>query len=201
MARLIYNKYMKKLIIGAVILALAAFALSKIMTGDEAGPAQAVTIEGVTITPLEVVEDSRCPEGVQCIWAGTVKLLANISKPSGNWSQTLELGKPASIGAEEVTLVSASPNPKQGESIPFEKYHFEFDVKVSPDFAENPGIGGCFVGGCSSQLCSEERDAVSTCEWREAYACYKTAKCERQSNGQCGWTPTSELNACLMNAR
>lgn len=190
---------MKKTIIAVVVLALAAFVVVKIMTKDAAGPSQAVTIDGVTITPLEVLEDSRCAEGVQCAWAGRLLLRANISKSSGNFTETLELGKPVSTGAEEVTLVSATPNPKQGENIPFEKYGFEFDVKVPPDQA-NPGIGGCFVGGCSGQLCTEEQGAVSTCEWREAYACYQNAKCERQTNGQCGWTSTPELNMCLSNA-
>jgi hypothetical protein len=56
----------------------------------------------------------------------------------------------------------------------------------------------CFVGGCSSQLCTDNEDgAVSTCEWQPQYICYKTAKCERQSNGQCGWTNTPSLQRCL----
>lgn len=59
--------------------------------------------------------------------------------------------------------------------------------------------GACYVGGCSGQICSESSDIVSTCEWRETYACYREAVCERQSNGQCGWTETEELNACLIN--
>ena len=57
----------------------------------------------------------------------------------------------------------------------------------------------CFVGGCSGQLCSEDEGAISTCEWREEYACYQSATCERQANGSCGWTATAELNACLGN--
>ena len=200
---------MKNTIISVVILALAAFVVAQVVTKDTVGPSQAVTIEGVTITPLEILEDSRCAEGVQCVWAGTVKLLANISKPSGNWTQTLELGKPVSTGTEEVTLVSASPNPKQGENIPFEKYGFEFEVKVLPSSGENPdgdenpdivNTDGCFVGGCSGQLCTEERGAVSTCEWREEYACYQGAQCVRLSNGKCDWVPTPELNRCLMEA-
>jgi len=67
---------------------------------------------------------------------------------------------------------------------------------------EDPPVGGtgggdCFVGGCSSQLCTDQPDAASTCEWREEYACYQKASCERQSDGQCGWTKTAELEACL----
>ena len=56
---------------------------------------------------------------------------------------------------------------------------------------------GCFIGGCSSQLCSDQGGVGSTCEWLEEYACYRTATCERQPDGACGWTPTPELTACL----
>ncbi len=61
----------------------------------------------------------------------------------------------------------------------------------------------CVVGGCSSQLCIEEGvgNGVSTCEWTQAYACYKTAKCEQQQSGECGWTQTSELTQCLAAAK
>jgi hypothetical protein len=57
--------------------------------------------------------------------------------------------------------------------------------------------GGCFVGGCSSEVCSDEPNTVSSCIYREEFACYKTAKCERQASGQCGWTKTPKLLSCL----
>ena len=59
--------------------------------------------------------------------------------------------------------------------------------------------GPCHVGGCSNQLCSDEPGLSSTCEWREEYACYRDAACERQTDGSCGWTQTSDLQACLDN--
>jgi len=63
------------------------------------------------------------------------------------------------------------------------------------------GADGCIVGGCSSQICSDDRGALaSTCEWRAEYACYRTAKCARQADGECGWTPSDELAACLAAA-
>jgi hypothetical protein len=55
----------------------------------------------------------------------------------------------------------------------------------------------CYVGGCSGQLCSDREGAISTCEWRDEYACYQGATCERQDDGTCGWTQTDELAACL----
>lgn len=57
----------------------------------------------------------------------------------------------------------------------------------------------CFVGGCSGQICSDQEGAISTCEFRPEYACYQTATCEAQGDGECGWTETAELSACLAN--
>lgn len=77
---------------------------------------------------------------------------------------------------------------------------------VTRSNAQNGNNGGdsgnisqtpCYVEGCSSEICSDKPDAVSACLWTEAFACYKTARCERQQNGQCGWTQTLELKTCL----
>jgi hypothetical protein len=57
----------------------------------------------------------------------------------------------------------------------------------------------CYVGGCSGQICSDQDGVISTCEWKDEYACYASATCERQPDGQCGWTPTEELTSCLGN--
>jgi hypothetical protein len=58
----------------------------------------------------------------------------------------------------------------------------------------------CFKTGCSSQVCADH-DVVTTCEYRPEYACYQKAACERQKNGECGFTQTPELTACLARAR
>lgn len=61
-----------------------------------------------------------------------------------------------------------------------------------------PAPNPCHVGGCSGQLCSDQPGAISTCEWREEYACYQDhGVCEPQPDGECGWTPTEALNKCL----
>jgi eight-cysteine-cluster-containing protein len=72
--------------------------------------------------------------------------------------------------------------------------------KGSPEASLPVASGSCIVGGCSGQLCIDESEGemVTTCEYREAYACYKTAACTRQSSGHCGWTSTPELKACLL---
>ena len=65
-------------------------------------------------------------------------------------------------------------------------------------YCEEPPGEGCVRAGCSDHLCVDEGvDIASTCEWRPVYACYQQATCERQQNGQCGFTPTHELVECL----
>lgn len=75
--------------------------------------------------------------------------------------------------------------------------------KITPPPQKPVAGGGCIVGGCSSQLCvdASQGDVVSTCEYREEYACYQTARCERQASGQCGWTETAELAQCRAAAQ
>ena len=58
------------------------------------------------------------------------------------------------------------------------------------------GMKPCIKTGCSGQICSDQ-DVVTTCEYRREYDCYKKAACERQSNGDCGFTMTRELRSCL----
>jgi hypothetical protein len=69
----------------------------------------------------------------------------------------------------------------------------------SPDQAA-PG-GACQTQGCSNTICGEPSDSqvMTTCEWRAQYECYKSAACERQPDGKCGWTQTAALTACLTN--
>jgi hypothetical protein len=42
-------------------------------------------------------------------------------------------------------------------------------------------------------------DLATTCEFKPEYACYRTARCERQPSGVCAFTQTPELQACLKN--
>lgn len=64
----------------------------------------------------------------------------------------------------------------------------------------NDSQKSCKKTGCSSQVCADE-DVVTTCEFKPEYECYQRATCERQKNGQCGFTQTPELLRCLARAR
>lgn len=62
---------------------------------------------------------------------------------------------------------------------------------------------GCMVSGCSGELCVAEGNSMaSICIYKAEFACYKThGTCKRQSDGDCGWTQTPELQQCLEKAK
>jgi hypothetical protein len=62
---------------------------------------------GLTVRPLAVIEDSRCPNNVACIWAGRLRLRANISGEDIE----LTLGQAISTQHGSVTLTVVSPGP------------------------------------------------------------------------------------------
>ena len=60
----------------------------------------------------------------------------------------------------------------------------------------------CTVAGCSGEMCVGTSDPIkaSICLYKPEYACYRTATCAVQPDGNCGWTPTAELTQCLNNS-
>lgn len=90
--------------------------------GQEAGALD------VSVTPLEVVDDSRCPPEVQCVWAGTVRVRATLESGLGTSPVTFEIGQSITTEAEFVTLTSVTPTPTAGESINPADYRFTFEV-------------------------------------------------------------------------
>jgi hypothetical protein len=78
---------------------------------------------------------------------------------------------------------------------------YDDSVSVPVKFALSKGAAAreCRPSGCSGQVCSDQ-DVITTCEYAASYACYKKAVCARQATGECGWTKTDELIACLNGA-
>ncbi|HTH50959.1 MAG TPA: hypothetical protein VL501_03440, partial [Pyrinomonadaceae bacterium] len=63
---------------------------------------QKVLTGRVTVNFVEIVEDSRCPEGTECIWAGNAKVKIAVSHGKAK-AQELELNS----GMEPQTLEAA----------------------------------------------------------------------------------------------
>ena len=76
----------------------------------------------------------------------------------------------------------------------------QFYLRASAGKTASGSLKPCVRSGCSNQICADHA-VMTTCEFRPEYACYQKATCERQANGDCGFTPTPELNECLRKAR
>jgi hypothetical protein len=65
---------------------------------------------GVSVRPIAVVEDSRCPADVACVWAGRLRLRAAVS---GVGETELILGQPLALpDGGSLILVAAMPAPR-----------------------------------------------------------------------------------------
>lgn len=110
---------------------LVAFALAACQTvpvasaGTIAGFGQVARINGLNVRPISLVEDSRCPIHVQCVWAGRVRILAEI----GREQREMTLGEPVTIGDGRLTLVSVEPAKVAGASVDARSYRFTFQFK------------------------------------------------------------------------
>lgn len=154
---------------------------------------ETAVFKDIKIMPTKVLEDSRCASDVQCVWAGQVKIETEVvGKKDAIAHQFIE-GSVFSFEGYNITLAKVEPYPVSTKKITEGEYRFTFKVEKQKPVA----AAKCYVGGCSSQICSDKPDVASTCIYREVYACYQGAACERQSDGQCGWTQTPALKACV----
>lgn len=74
----------------------------------------------VALALTELVEDSRCPAGVACIQAGTVRVAATID----GTPVVLTLDQPMPAHATTATLVEAYPAPRAGVRRYPDEYRF-----------------------------------------------------------------------------
>ena len=89
--------------------------------------------EGLKITFSYVAEDSRCPEGVTCVWAGNGKVVLSVSQARRR-SATMRLntGTDPKEGAYReyvVKLVGLNPHPKK--NVPIKKKDYVATLIVS----------------------------------------------------------------------
>ena len=144
--------------------------------------------DGLTIV-LKEINDSHCKPGMVCVWAGELSPLLNITGGGlGNMQKEVRLGTTtAKIIVEsgyEFNLIGATETTAT--------------IIVTKELKT---LGKCYIGGCGGEICSDRQDIASICIYKEEFACYKTAKCERQAGNQCGWTQTPELKTCLDSSK
>jgi hypothetical protein len=86
-------------------------------------------VENLLIEPLSILEDSRCPIGVQCVWAG--RIVAQVKFTIGDTfdNRSIALGETVSFGEYLITLAAVSPEKTEGQQINDEDYRLTFDIK------------------------------------------------------------------------
>lgn len=87
------------------------------------------TALNVSVNVRELVSDSRCPSGVQCIWAGTVEVRAVLSTQVSHGEHVMRLGEARVFGDYNVTLTEVTPYPSTPDPIPESSYRFTFLIE------------------------------------------------------------------------
>ena len=87
---------------------------------------QKATLLSEGITPLAIVEDSRCPVNVQCIQAGTVRMRVRLDTGMGTTEYVFKLNEQMTTETQTITLVAVTPEKNTTTSINPEDYRFVF---------------------------------------------------------------------------
>ena len=85
---------------------------------------QRVNLGGPRVTPLRVLEDSRCPMEARCIWAGRVRLEVRIELGSGTTVRELASDKPLQIADGQLELLGTMPPTSTQRTIAPGDYRF-----------------------------------------------------------------------------
>ncbi len=87
-----------------------------------------VSALGVSITPIKVLDDSRCAVDVQCVWAGTVQLQILLESGLGSATSTISFERGVTTEAETVTLQKVQPAKHSTVELSPSDYSFTFIV-------------------------------------------------------------------------
>jgi hypothetical protein len=92
-----------------------------------AGLGERVHVDGPWVTPLEVLEDSRCPMNARCVWAGRTRLTVRIDLGSRSETREIATDQSIQIADGELALVEVQPDLMAGEQAsPQKPYRFGF---------------------------------------------------------------------------
>lgn len=85
------------------------------------------TLNGMTVTPLKLIEDSRCPINARCVWAGRLILRTMFSVGGANETRDFTLGIPQPVPGGTLILAAAEPGKLAGAegNPPANRFTFE----------------------------------------------------------------------------
>jgi len=94
--------------------------------------------KGIQLVLKEVISDSRCPEGTNCVWAGEAQVLVSIYK-NKKWMDEMVLtfnskkavenqewlAKTIGLNPEKIKSLQLIPYPKEGQKIDAKSYRIK----------------------------------------------------------------------------
>jgi hypothetical protein len=112
---------MTRAFLAALLLLAAAPAMAAGSNTSVARLGETVRLGALRVTPMTIVEDSRCPRLVTCVWRGRLRIRALVR---GTGQVTLDDGVPVRVASGRLTLVDAVPVSQRGEVPPPRAYRF-----------------------------------------------------------------------------
>ena len=88
-----------------------------------------VRVGDLVVTPKKLVEDSRCPALVRCVWAGRVVVTTRIVGPGFSDTADLTLGEPYGTHSKMLALVSVRPEKAGPAEIEPRDYRFTYEMR------------------------------------------------------------------------
>src|SRR5689334_11857043 len=93
------------------------------------GKSAVVDGQNVEVRFVQVIEDSRCPLGLTCLWAGQVRVRLLV----GGSEQDLLKGQSVGVGAVRVTVLEVNPEPVGNQKILPERYRVVVRVDLAAE--------------------------------------------------------------------
>lgn len=87
---------------------------------------QPAYVDGIMVTPLRVLEDSRCPMEARCVWAGQVRLLVRIGTGRNRTLHEITSNKPINVADGALELVNVMPPQSMQRTLGPRDYRFAF---------------------------------------------------------------------------
>jgi hypothetical protein len=87
---------------------------------------QTVRVDGPRVRPVSIVEDSRCPKGVECLWAGQVRIRVLVMTSSSRYVKEMTLGGSVQVADGALSFVSVTPERVAGRAFKRRDYRFGF---------------------------------------------------------------------------
>ena len=114
-----------------LVMGMTVFARTPETLALKAGQQKRSKVSGLTVKFVSVIEDSRCPVGTNCVWAGNakVKVLITGTQASKTFEFNTTVGPKGDIWEGwSITIDSLTPEPHAGKPTDPRRYQATFNI-------------------------------------------------------------------------